>query len=563
MEFGSTPKRSKLDSGHVNVAHEDFSDDLPFYSFPPTGKIDLIEVDDMVNERLSILEVFEELKISEIGQSKNLADHLGTIRERLKQIESKFGDNFITTLHARTLGAHNTLKKDARRRDQISHFLLRLYFCHPQEKKTWFVNRETELLRYRLLEETVGKAATNALSGQKNDSSVVAQMILKNNLNYEPIHLGNSDYDRDLRRKASFNNLFVTNDDKSPFYRILFEDALDVVRMRKAYLQDGYAYVSTHDMISLICTKFRQELNTALSRLNMRRSDEEHRLLPIINNIYLKKIASARKLKADASGKLKEVVTPDMIDNLALEHFPPCMESIHLNLRKNHHIKYGGRLHYGLFLKGIGLSLEDAVKFFRDEFIQKLAPEKFDKEYRYGIRYNYGKEGKKVDFSPYGCEKIINSTPGVGDAHGCPFKHFDWTNLKKFLVRKGVGDEVLQNIESLVEEKNYSKACGIYFTVRHPSHQISDEGITHPNTFYAESRKALQRNPKREDLILEDEIDHFTGSFLPEEETLNQDLLKLLKFLKLLKLLNQWIQAKWNRNLHQLIQTSLQSKNLL
>ena len=43
----------------------------------------------------------------------------------------------------------------------------------------------------------------------------------------------------------------------------------------------------------------------------------------------------------------------------------------------------------------------------------------FDKRYSYGIRYNYGKEGQKKDYSPFACMKIImNNAPATGDAHG-------------------------------------------------------------------------------------------------------------------------------------------------
>ena len=40
-----------------------------------------------------------------------------------------------------------------------------------------------------------------------------------------------------------------------------------------------------------------------------------------------------------------------------------------------------------------------------------------------GIRYNYGKEGKKVDWTPYNCMKIINDSPSPGEQHGCPYRH--------------------------------------------------------------------------------------------------------------------------------------------
>ncbi len=60
--------------------------------------------------------------------------------------------------------------------------------------------------------------------------------------------------------------------------------------------------------------------------------------------------------------------------------------------------------------QGIGLPLEEALKFWRAEFAPKTTGEKFDKEYAYNVRHNYAKEGKRTDYTPYSCLKII-STP--------------------------------------------------------------------------------------------------------------------------------------------------------
>ena len=43
------------------------------------------------------------------------------------------------------------------------------------------------------------------------------------------------------------------------------------------------------------------------------------------------------------------------------------MQELHSALRQHHHLRHWGRMQYGLFLKGIGLSLEGALQFWRSE----------------------------------------------------------------------------------------------------------------------------------------------------------------------------------------------------
>ena len=64
-------------------------------------------------------------------------------------------------------------------------------------------------------------------------------------------------------------------------------------------------------------------------------------------------------------------------------------------------------------MKGAGLSLEDNLAFWKKEFTKKIGADKFEKEYAYNIRHNYGKEGNKRDYDPKNCTKIISGTaPG-------------------------------------------------------------------------------------------------------------------------------------------------------
>ena len=52
------------------------------------------------------------------------------------------------------------------------------------------------------------------------------------------------------------------------------------------------------------------------------------------------------------------------------------MRHLHESLRKDHHLRHYGRLQYGLFLKSIGLPLEEALSFWRKEFTKKIDLEK-------------------------------------------------------------------------------------------------------------------------------------------------------------------------------------------
>ena len=87
------------------------------------------------------------------------------------------------------------------------------------------------------------------------------------------------------------------------------------------------------------------------------------------------------------------------------------MSELHLHLRKEHTLKHTGRQQYGLFLKGIGVSLDDSIEFFKREFTKRIPEGKFHKEYTYNIRHNYGKEGKRADYTAWNCSKIINNNP--------------------------------------------------------------------------------------------------------------------------------------------------------
>lgn len=134
------------------------------------------------------------------------------------------------------------------------------------------------------------------------------------------------------------------------------------------------------------------------------------------------------------SGKLSLAQVPA----LAGRHFPLCMQHLYHTLQSERHLRHAGRMQLGLFLKTAGLSLEESMLFWKSAFAPRTTGEKFEKEYAYNVRHSYGREGRRKDYEAHACLKVISANPGVGEAHGCPFKTLQADALDAAMSRAGV-----------------------------------------------------------------------------------------------------------------------------
>lgn len=468
MEIGSKSHCRIKRKGPGNSGNDIYLHKVQFYKLPPTGTISLCEFEEFAIERLKVLKAVETA-----GQKyiKSCDDYGAYIRNQLQN--SKFSKIFKSN-------DDNDEEQMFRRLDLISHFILRLAYCKSEELRQWFVQQESDLFRFRF-QKTLTK-------GQKQD------FLVQNNLHYEMISV---DERTELQEKlAAVIHKAASVVPTVDFFKVHFTEVLDLVQKRAVYLNKGHAYVQYEDMISLLLNVFKQHLRQALAITcrALPHLEEDNRLLPMLSGLSKRYLGSDYNVKKNTAGQL----TAEMIDMLSKSSFPLCMQQLHMSLRQNHHLRYGGRQQYGLFLKAVGLSLEEALKFWRSEFTRMMDADKFDKQYSYNIRHNYGKEGKRADYTPFSCIKIIMSnTPGPGDSHGCPFKHTDMDLLRQKLKNMSVNDSYLEQIMSEVKAGRYNLACTRYFEAAHKLPLDSQaQAFSHPNQFFDESQKLLNTDSK-------------------------------------------------------------------
>ncbi|KAJ1979435.1 DNA primase subunit pri2 [Dimargaris verticillata] len=383
----------------------------------------------------------------------------------LKSIESAYirfkGDDEIRQAVEPTLSAYLPLSSNhnrkanlaaERQKDHVSHFILRLAFSKTAESRSWFLRYETHLFRLRFLTTDFNERQA-FLETLPDFQQRVLSPAQKEAIKPE------------LRAASSY----VKNFDQESFFEVEFQQVLDLVQRRQVFVRGGKAYVPLSDQGVLIVNEFKKHLEKVLGTTAkvLTRLDDDDRLGPILNNLSSQQASVGYQTKT-TNGK----VGASEVDT------------------------------------GIGVSLEDAMEYWRKAF-RHLSDDKFQKEHAYNIRHNYGLEGKRTNYSPYSCNKIILANhPGPGDHHGCPFRHFSKDQLVDSLCHQNLAEDDIRSIAELAKAGHYQIACTRHFEAVHKNTKrratestsaktpdtangVKDAGalgrIIHPNQFYDQS----------------------------------------------------------------------------
>ncbi|XP_037588558.1 DNA primase large subunit [Cebus imitator] len=596
MEFTGKLRRMQWLAGDQRSAS--YPHCLQFYLQPPSENISLIEFENLAIDRVKLLKSVENLGVSYV---KGTDQYQSKLENELRKLKFSYRENLED-------------EYEPRRRDHISHFILRLAYCQspydlfpcfqlclflwdqlfgPAGISPNFRLCPADNLRHQARAVAdlhcpwhpsvwCGSCGPWVAAGMSSDEALGnCGTVDKRCASYTSVSFKISDKEKTLREQEIIASSPNLNGVKSEsIYKIPFADALDLFRGRKVYLEDGFAYVPLKDIVAIILNEFRAKLSKALAltarSLPAVQSDE--RLQPLLNHlshsytgqdystqgnagkISLDQIDSEVNLlvhitRGQHSGspheyrarhlsrepRLGMYLTPQpsgmsrfsatissnssALNSLSADghdHLPnvnpghsalglskgtshPCLEpigevqdewvtlsprssSLQLKRPLDPCIFYGEPLHWRASKAATPAKTAAGAK---PVVLVTFSPNQFDKGYSYNIRHSFGKEGKRTDYTPFSCLKIILSNPpSHGDYHGCPFRHSDPELLKQKLQSYKISSGGISQILDLVKGTHYQVACQKYFEM---IHNVDDCGfsLNHPNQFFCESQRIL------------------------------------------------------------------------
>jgi DNA primase large subunit len=158
-----------------------------------------------------------------------------------------------------------------RKRDLISHYVLRMAYCKTEELRRWLLANESQLFAIRL---------------GNTKASDVDKFLLNNGIKYSPITKAEK-----LRLipqlMASDGNISSAQFEALDFYKVPFTEVSNLVSRRKVFLANGFAYVSRDKVSSIVLERFRASLSKSLT-VACQKSDMiegDGRIAPLVNNL--------------------------------------------------------------------------------------------------------------------------------------------------------------------------------------------------------------------------------------------------------------------------------------
>lgn len=295
---------------------------------------------------------------------------------RLEYLKTIFKGNPVT---------YNEYMVEGSLYDNVGHFILCIIsiLCENKELTQFFLKAELELFKRRVAAlgaydmRSFSKKLLRTIKKQENVPAFVYSLqVLCQHLM--------------LKEVAQHINTICGNNCTVHKISLNFKQCLPLVARRQVELKHGKAIICCGTWKQYLLILFSENLRNSIRTTNLEPLKSDPRIMTL-----LKKVKSEFTLVGTNTNTLlsKNV-------DAASTSFPPCMLNLHQSLRKKHRLSHSQRFYYSLFLKDIGMPIEEAINFWRTEYT--LHPsghhscchnwEKDEKKFLYGIRHMYGLE---------------------------------------------------------------------------------------------------------------------------------------------------------------------------
>eukprot|EP00095_Tigriopus_kingsejongensis_P008314 snap_masked-scaffold871_size86487-processed-gene-0.13 protein:Tk08314 transcript:snap_masked-scaffold871_size86487-processed-gene-0.13-mRNA-1 annotation:"hypothetical protein DAPPUDRAFT_304374" len=335
------------------------------YLEPPQGEIHLHKLSMLAQKRLQFLSLL----------------HPGTAFQDLET---------LTLEHAHLSEAVYCGSK----KDRISHFALALSALRDAQFRGFFLRQENILLRLR-----IGQAPLSKLRLAFQELASHLQRLTRVSHNHEMAKL--------CHIIASFCESPQSEDLSVPFQWVS-----DLVSRRDIPLSHGLAIVSPCHYGSLITSIVSSLKQVALSSMSAEQSSSQ---TDFLCHDILRHFHAGHE---DTPPRNTSNVTFRSVLQSARVNFPPCFSELFLRLVRGRRLPHDARIGFTLFLKDIGLPLEDSMRFWRHFYSQppkgvvtcSHSWQKDQRKLSYSIKHLYGLVGSRRNYSGHSCSSICQKS---------------------------------------------------------------------------------------------------------------------------------------------------------
>ncbi len=280
------------------------------------------------------------------------------------------------------------------------------------------------------------------------------------------------------KKKKDLTNLFnAVYSSENGVIAVRFWEAPRLIKRKRGILRKGWLITFTDYLTRELKWKFQRKLEEHIKKLIEEKRQGSEKLLVLkdaMNELMeywrnRRDVISPRREFTLKGKKLYE--RPDL--------WPLCMRTLLSRLESTGYLPHGERLQLGLFLKRLGMTLEEQMEFWYKFAVDNvgISWDEFEKKGGYYIRHIYGAVGSRKDYEAPKCETIISK-------YFCPYKTFSSAQLKDVLksFHPDMDEKVLREILEKARIGEPTQACKIHlFYIAKRRYKITE--ITHPLQF--------------------------------------------------------------------------------